>query len=35
MAPELYRYYKDDVKDLNFKYKPKLSDAYSLGIMLL
>ena len=34
-APELYKYWKDGLKDLNFKYKPKISDAYSLGIILL
>ncbi len=34
-APELNKYWKDGLKDLNFKYKPKISDAYSLGIILL
>ncbi len=35
LAPELYKVYKDDKDDENFTYKPKISDAFSLGIILL
>ncbi len=33
LAPELYNELKNYTED--FKYKPKLSDAYSLGVILL
>ena len=35
LAPELHDYWRGNLMDENFKYQPKISDAYSLGIILL